>query len=105
MLQTACDNALAKGATARRGRCEMLSDDIEWGRLAFAIFIIIIGLAYIFSRGFTKFALRMTSQGNMWVGLMGPKWAMLVARYVFGLLSIGIGGYVAYAAMIPGHGN
>jgi hypothetical protein len=62
-------------------------------------------IAYIFSRRFTDFALSMTTQGNMWVKLLGPKWVLLVARSVFGLLSIGIGAYVAYLSIIPGHGN
>jgi hypothetical protein len=83
----------------------MLSGDIEWVRLATSIVIIVIGMAYIFSRRFAAFALGMTSQGNMWVRLLGPKWAMFVARSVFGLLSIGIGAYVAYLSIIPGHGN
>jgi hypothetical protein len=82
----------------------MLSDDIEWVRLATSIVIIIIGIAYILSRRFSSFALRMTSQGNMWVSLLGPKYAMML-RYVFGVLAIGIGSYVAYLSVTPGHGN
>jgi hypothetical protein len=82
-----------------------LSDDIEWVRLVTSIVIVVIGLAYIFSRRFTDFALAMTSQGNMWTRLLGPEWALLVARSAFGLISIGIGAYVAYLSIIPGHGN
>lgn len=68
----------------------MLSEDIEWVRLVFSI-IIILGLAYIFSRSFTNFALSMTTQGGMWVRLLGPKWGRAGGALRVLLGSIGVG--------------
>jgi threonine/homoserine/homoserine lactone efflux protein len=73
----------------------------NWVNLLFGIIFIAIGLAYIFSRRFTDFALGMTSQGAMWVRWLGPRWAKLVARSAFGAISIAFGAYVIYVAFNP----
>ena len=73
----------------------------DWVNLLFGIIFIAIGLAYIFSRRFTDFALAMTSQGNMWVRWLGSRWAKLVARSAFGAISIAFGVYVIYVAFHP----
>jgi hypothetical protein len=83
----------------------MLSADIEWARLLFGLFCIAAGMGFLFSRRFTPFALRYDGRGNMWVNLLGPKYAALVSRWIFSAFSIGAGAYLAYLAIVPGHGN
>jgi hypothetical protein len=65
----------------------------------FGVLFIALGLAYLFSPRFGAIALAFTSQGEMWKGLLGEKWAPVVTRYVFSLASIALGVFVIYSAV------
>jgi hypothetical protein len=51
------------------------------------------------SRTFGEIALAYTSQGVMWKKLLGEKWAPVVVKYLFSLVSIAAGVWVIYAGI------
>ena len=56
-------------------------------------------MAFVASRTFGEIALAYTSQGVMWKKLLGEKWAPVVVKYLFSLVSIAAGVWVIYAGV------
>ena len=65
--------------------------------VVFGVIFIAIGLAYLLSARFTDIALGWTSQGILWERLLGDRWARLVARFFFWLVSIALGAWVIHS--------
>jgi hypothetical protein len=66
----------------------------------FGFILIAMGLAYFLIPRFSEFAFTYTLQGNIWKAVLGEKWAPVVAKYVFSLISIAFGVWVIYAAIM-----
>jgi hypothetical protein len=71
----------------------------DWVAVTMGILFIAIGIAFATSRRFSSFALTFTGQGSLWTKLLGEKWAPLVAKYCFSLLSIAAGGWYLYVGV------
>ncbi len=69
-----------------------------WFTASIGVICIGLGLAYLFSPRFSKWALDSTSQGAMWKRLVGEQRAPLVAKFVFSLVSIAVGAWLIYSA-------
>jgi hypothetical protein len=68
--------------------------DIAWGNMIMGTIFIACGMAFVASRTFGEIALAYTSQGVMWKKLLGEKWAPVVVKYLFSLVSIAAGVWV-----------
>jgi hypothetical protein len=72
----------------------------DWVHVVFGVIFIAIGLAFLLSPGFGKFAYESTWQGTMWKKLVGEKWAPAVAKFFFSFVSIAFGVWVIYSSIM-----
>jgi hypothetical protein len=66
----------------------------NWGGVFFGALFVAMGLALFFSRRFAEWSFKFDYLGYLWTKALGEKGALFLAKYVFSVLSLILGGLV-----------
>jgi hypothetical protein len=72
---------------------------MDWFTGIVGVICVCVGLAYFFSPRFSQYALQNTAKGSLWMTLLGERWAPIVAKFVFSIVSIAFGAWLIYNAV------